>query len=146
MNFSLSAKFNRFFIILGGGGRPAEKRGFLAIFGVPEVPYTGKTLFLDEKTTKNADEVSGFFTLFLAIFRPVYTGIFVKNPVFGLKLANFEEKSGFYRFSLSAKFNRFFIILGGVQLDLRIYEKYDLLVHRKSITDREGLGLLCFEV
>ena len=27
-HISLCAKFNRFFIILGGGGRPAEKRDF----------------------------------------------------------------------------------------------------------------------
>ena len=86
---ALCAKFNRFFIILGGGGRPAEKRGFLAIFGVPEVPYTGKTLFLGEKTTKNADEVSGFFRVFLVIFGPVYTGNLKKNRVFQVKITDF---------------------------------------------------------
>ena len=48
---------------------------------------------LDQKTTKNADEVSGFLRVFFGLFRPVYTGILVKNPVFGSKLANFEEKS-----------------------------------------------------
>ena len=37
----LCAKFNRFFIILGGvAGRP--KTGFFSYFGVPEVPIYGK--------------------------------------------------------------------------------------------------------
>ena len=77
VNFSLSAKFNRFFIILGGG----------------YPPYTGKMGNFDRKTKKNADEVSGFLTVFLVRGytggRPLYTGksgnfkeIRVKNAIF----------------------------------------------------------------
>ena len=66
---------------------------------------------LDQKTTKNADEVSGFLRVFFGLFRPVYTGNLRKNPVFGLKSVIFGQN---LNFSLSAKFNRFFIILGGV--------------------------------
>ena len=93
LNFSLCAKFNRFFIILGGGGRPAEKRGFLGNFGVPEVPYTGKTAFLTKKMTKNPDTPSSFFGVFFGLLRSVYTGKMTKTEVFGVKLPNFEEKS-----------------------------------------------------
>ena len=57
--FSLGAKFNRFFIILGGGRKTDQKITVFGGFGSPI--YWD----LDQKTTKNADEVSGFLKVFL---------------------------------------------------------------------------------
>ena len=60
-HISLCAKFNRFFIILGGVGNRPKPR-FLVVLGVWRGPIYWD---LDQKTPKNADEVSGFLEVFL---------------------------------------------------------------------------------
>ena len=65
---------------------------------------------LDQKIAKNPNTSSSFFVVFLENFGPLYTGKLVKNPVLGSKSG---KKHRFLHILLCAKFNRFFIILGG---------------------------------
>ena len=79
MYFLLGAKFNRFFIILGGVGKKGQKPRFLVIFGVP---YTG---ILGKKPPKTLIPHQRFSRIFdLRIYGgsdPIY-GKLVKNTVF----------------------------------------------------------------
>ena len=116
--FCLHAKFNRFFIILGRGRQKDQKSRFLVILGVP---YTG---ILGKKPRKSLIPHHHF----LMIFRfGIYGGL---DPIYG----DFDKNRSktqflviFYRILLCAKFNRFFIILGGGGYD-----------------DREGLGIISY--
>ena len=71
-----------------------------------------------EKIAKIPDTPSSFFDDFLTILRSGYTG---DRTRYTGKMAFFHRKGSkigyFSHISLCAKFNRFFIILGGVQLD-----------------------------
>ena len=112
--FLLGAKFNRFFIILGGG-QNAQKTTILVVL---EVPYTG---ILGKNTSKTLIPHQRFSWIFDL---RIYGG---SDPIYGKKVI-FDQKSGkntvFKNFSLCAKFNRFFIILGGGgPKDHRIYEE-----------------------
>ena len=75
---------------------------------VLEVPYTG---ILGKNTSKTLIPHQRFSWIFDL---RIYGG---SDPIYGKKVI-FDRKSGkntvFKNFSLSAKFNRFFIILGGV--------------------------------
>ena len=104
---SLSAKFNRFFIILGGGSR----------FGRGKSSKLAKTSYLD-KTRVFADFSEACFICKINRFLRFSKkrGVLQNHAILG-KTQFFV---GFFNFSLSAKFNRFFIILGGRGV-LRIY-------------------------
>ena len=73
---------------------------------------------LGQKITKNPDTSSSFFEVFFGNFEPLYTGD--RTPYTG-KIGNFTEirvkNRDFSHISLCAKFNRFFIILGGGSVD-----------------------------
>ena len=100
------------------------------------VPYTG---ILEKKHRKTLIPHQRFLKVFDL---RIYGG---SDPIYGKKVI-FDQKSVkntvFKYFSLGAKFNRFFIILGGVQLDQSYIREADLWIHRESIIDREGLGFI----
>ena len=65
---------------------------------------------LEEKSPKNPYTSSAFFGVFFGNFEPLYTGKTGNFGEIGSKITIFGYFSGFL---LGAKFNRFFIILGG---------------------------------
>ena len=107
MNFSLSAKFNRFFIILGGVGKQTKNRGFWWFWRSHIRGFSGK---IPQKPWYLISVFRGFLTFGYTGDRTRYTGkwsIFTENQV---KIGFFGDFKGIL---LHAKFNRFFIILGG---------------------------------
>ena len=102
-NFSLCAKFNRFFIILGGVQND-RKTTILVVLGSHILGFWGK---IPQKPWYLISVFRGFLTFGYTGDRTPYTG----------KMANFTEirvkNRVFSYFLLGAKFNRFFIILGG---------------------------------
>ena len=100
----LCAKFNRFFIILGGGSKMTKKPRFWWF-------WRSHILGLGSKNREKPWYLISVFWRFLTFGytgdRTRYTGktgIFTEN---GVKIGHFSH------ISLCAKFNRFFIILGG---------------------------------
>ena len=105
-HISLCAKFNRFFIILGGVQND-RKTTILVVLGSYILGFLGKNR---ENPWYSIIIFRWFFNYFEV---RIYGG---SDPIYG-KIANFRQKSGkkhgFWRILLCAKFNRFFIILGG---------------------------------
>ena len=77
VNFSLGAKFNRFFIILGGGRQKDQKSQFLVVLGVP---YTG---IWPKKSRKTLMRYQGFCEFFSVFFAPYIRGFWSKTLFLG---------------------------------------------------------------
>ena len=102
LNFSLCAKFNRFFIILGGA-RFAQRK--IHIF----VKNRGFSVIL-----LKFDNFGKNWVISVILIKSYN---FNRNTIISNKLDSLgKENSVFLNFCVGAKFNRFFIILGGVQV------------------------------
>ena len=106
----LHAKFNRFFIILGGG-RKWPKSQFLVVLGVP---YTG---IWPKKPRKTLMRYQGFWEFFWVFFDLYIRGKWPKTAFLGKNQQILRKNRDFLPLPAKRKISPIFYNLRGVQLD-----------------------------